>query len=202
MWITVVVPDDDVLDDLGGAPGLRARMAALGGGRRLLAAPGEPEPADVAAVLHLHDPPDEDEVLRLLPDTWAWEIDPHHVWDRLEGRVPHTVRSVLLRRHPDLDPDAFARRWTVQHAELARRHHPGVARYTQHVTVVPLTADTPEVDGIAELAYATEHDRLERQYDSPEGGDAIRVDVAGFLDLAGGRRLLGVEVAIPGVVRH
>ncbi len=110
----------------------------------------------------------------------------------------------LMARAPALDHDAFVEHWTERHTPLARRHHVGLSRYVQHVVDgrVELgegsggrgsgggaaggpSAAWPDhdVDGVAELQFATEADFAERFFDSDEGAAAIMADVDRFLDL-------------------
>jgi hypothetical protein len=189
--LSVVVPDAATLSHLGGLRVLGRRIQDAGGGRLALSREG-----DLKALAHL----DADEGLEALGDlggAWVYRTDVHVVWDRTEGAQPEVSRTVLLQRNPNLDHAAFVGRWTVQHAELARQHHPGIIRYVQRVVVEALTPAAPPADGIASLAYGTEADLEHRQYDSPEGQAIIQEDVAGFLDREAGRRALGPELDVP-----
>jgi len=108
-------------------------------------------------------------------------------WD--DGRAT-VARISFVRRAPGLTRAEFARHWTEVHAPLAREHHPGICRYVQNVVVEPLTPGAPEVDGIAELGFASIQDLRERMYDSPEGRETIAADVRTFLDVGTGWRML------------
>ena len=117
-------------------------------------------------------------------------------WDDLQGH-PEVVQLVFVRRHPGLTHDEFVEHWTTVHPPLARAHHPGLARYVQHVITDALTPDAPAFDGMAELAFATRDDQRERMYGSDDDRAAIAADVATFLDVAAGRRLIGTDLALP-----
>lgn len=192
-----MVPDAYALSGLGGLRRLQAQIAALGGGRLAMSREG-----DLKAVVHLgEDAEAEALVPGTFPRCWLYRTDVHVVWDRFAdgtaGRPePAVSRTIVLQRRAELDHAAFVERWTVGHAPLAARHHPGIARYIQRVVLEQLTPDTPAADGISSLAYANEDDRRDRQYDSEEGRDAIQADVAGFLDVAAGRRALGPELDV------
>ena len=55
---------------------------------------------------------------------------------------------------------------------------PALWRYVQNVVVEPITADAPEIDGIAELRFRSVADLRERFYDSEEGKRIVAEDVA------------------------
>lgn len=126
----------------------------------------------------------------------AYLATPHHQWDRIGGPAEVT-RLVFVRRHPDLTHDQFVEHWTTVHTPLARRHHPGLGRYVQHVITDALTPDAPAFDGLAELGFASRADLRDRMYDSEDGREAVAADVASFLDLRAGRRLTGSDVPLP-----
>jgi uncharacterized protein (TIGR02118 family) len=117
----------------------------------------------------------------------AYRVDQRVQWDRGGATV---ARISFVRRAPGLTREEFARHWMEVHAPLARRHHPGICRYVQNVVVETLTPGAPEVDGIAELGFATLDDFRERMYDSPEGREIIAADVRTFLDVGAGWRML------------
>jgi hypothetical protein len=66
-------------------------------------------------------------------------------------------------------------------------------RYTQNIVVDTLTAETPPVDGIAELTFLSVADMQARRYDSEEGRRVVGEDVRRFIDLAAGWRVLVTE---------
>jgi uncharacterized protein (TIGR02118 family) len=109
------------------------------------------------------------------------------------------VQCSFVRRRPELTRAQFAAHWSDVHAPLVPVHHPGVARYVQHVVVAPLTPDAPEVDGIAQLTFATPHDFHERYYDSESGRRLVGADVAQFIDRPAGWRMTAREVRLPPV---
>jgi uncharacterized protein (TIGR02118 family) len=117
----------------------------------------------------------------------AYRVDERVQWDRGDGAV---TRISFVRRSRGLTREDFARHWSEVHAPLARRHHPGICRYVQNVVVHKLTPDAPEIDGIAELGFASLDDFRERMYDSPAGREIIAADVREFIDVAAGWRVL------------
>ena len=122
-----------------------------------------------------------------LDQTEAYLVDEHVQWD---DELATVARISFVRRAPGLTRDEFARHWTEVHAPLVRRHHPGICRYVQNIVVEGLTPGAPEVDGIAELGFASLDDFRERMYDSPEGQQIIASDVRTFLDVGAGWRML------------
>jgi uncharacterized protein (TIGR02118 family) len=119
--------------------------------------------------------------------TEAYRVDERVQWD--EGGVTIT-RISFVQRAAGLTHEQFAEHWTTVHAPLARRHHPGIARYVQNVVVDALTPGAPAVDGIAELGFRSVEDLRDRMYDSPAGQAAIAADVRAFIDVPAGWRML------------
>ena len=107
--------------------------------------------------------------------------------------TPAIEQCSFVRRLPGLTRDEFAAHWNDRHAPLVPVHHPGVARYVQNPVIAPLTADAPEVDGIAQLYFRTAFDLHERFYDSPEGQRVVGEDVARFIDRPKGWRMTAQE---------
>jgi uncharacterized protein (TIGR02118 family) len=122
------------------------------------------------------------------PGTRAWRVDTTIQWHDAD---PTVVRYSWVRRSAGMaDRAAFARHWSEVHAPLARRHHPGLCRYVQHVIDRPLTDEPDDFDGIAELGFATMDDLRHRMYDSDEGRAIVAADIATFLDLSAGWRII------------
>jgi uncharacterized protein (TIGR02118 family) len=121
------------------------------------------------------------------PGAEVYRVDERVQWERSDSAV---TRISFVRRARGLTREDFARHWSQAHTPLARRHHPGVCRYVQNVVVHQLTPDAPDVDGIAELGFASIDDFRERMYDSPAGKETIAADVREFIDVAAGWRML------------
>ncbi|MBV9664903.1 MAG: EthD domain-containing protein [Actinobacteria bacterium] len=139
---------------------------------------------------------DGDALPALPPDAHAWEVAEGAQWDdRPVGAPAGVKRVVFINRLPTIGRNQFARHWADGHAPLARKHHPALWRYVQNVVVAPLTADAPDIDGIAELSFASVNDMHERMYDSDEGREIISADVATFIDLGSGSRVVVAEPA-------
>jgi len=117
----------------------------------------------------------------------AYRVDERVQWDHGGATI---TRVSFVRRAPGLTHAQFADHWTTVHAPLARQHHPGICRYVQNVVVETLTPGAPDVDGIAELGFASLDDLRARMYDSPAGQAAITADVGTFIDVPAGWRML------------
>ncbi|HKX77358.1 MAG TPA: hypothetical protein VJM34_02440 [Novosphingobium sp.] len=71
-----------------------------------------------------------------------------------------------------------------RHPLTALRVHFGMEYYIRNVTEVVETHGASPYFGFSLLHYACDEDRAEKHYDSPEGRQAIRDDIASFLDTA------------------
>ena len=106
---------------------------------------------------------------------------------------PSVVTINALVGRGDLDPIAVDRAWRESHADLVRRHHPGVARYEQ-LPVVHRVAG-PAYHGFAICSFDDLSDLTERFYDSASGRAAIHADIATFADVAASpRRLVATPI--------
>ena len=113
-----------------------------------------------------------------------------------EGEVVHDPAMVsLMRCYPGLSHAEFADHWTQRHAPLALRRHAGLEDYRQHVVDETLTADTPEIDGVAVLGFVTRAEFDDRFFDSDAGRAEIMEDVARFMDRPGPETTLVGPVA-------
>lgn len=165
--------------------GLEALEALLGNASEAVVYRAD-EPGTLAAVACLWlDRPDT------FPDT---PLAGYAVAGRvqIDGALgPGAVAQVsLVRRRPAISPEQFAEHWSTVHAPLARRHHPTLVRYVQNMVTATLTPGAPELDGIAELGFGDERDLHERRYDSALGRAVIGRDVAAFIDVSAGERLV------------
>jgi hypothetical protein len=98
------------------------------------------------------------------------------------GEVSPGVKLVcLIRRRPDLTPEAFSEHWRNGHGPLALERQPGFWRYVQNHLLERLTDNTLGVDGIGQIHYRTVDDVLNRTFDSPEGYRLITEDMQRFL---------------------
>jgi uncharacterized protein (TIGR02118 family) len=114
----------------------------------------------------------------------AWRVEEHV--PRAGDPAACAVAMVsLMRRRTGSGPDEFADHWTTRHAPLALRRHVGLADYHQYVVAETLTPDTPVIDGVAVLGFATRADFDTRFFDSDEGRAEIMADVARFMDRPG-----------------
>jgi uncharacterized protein (TIGR02118 family) len=120
----------------------------------------------------------------------AYLVDERAQWASTRGAV---TRVSFLQAAAGLTRAQFGDHWRDVHTPLARRHHPNIVRYTQNVVIDTLTAETPPVDGIAELTFLSVEDMRARLYDSDEGRRIIGEDVRRFIDVAAGWRVLVKE---------
>ena len=114
---------------------------------------------------------------------WAWRVSEQVPKNGTGSRAVAMVS--LMRRNPSMDHAEFVTHWTESHAPLALRRHIGLADYRQFVVDETLTAETPEIDGIAVLGFATRGDFDDRFFDSDAGRAEIMDDVARFMDRPG-----------------
>ena len=86
----------------------------------------------------------------------------------------------LCRRRPEITHEQYTAFVLEGHAPLALKHHPTLLRY-----VINIAEDSPsggpEIDSLPALYFASLEDFNERLYDSPEGQEIIRRDVARFM---------------------
>jgi uncharacterized protein (TIGR02118 family) len=134
---------------------------------------------------------DGDDIPRLPDGAVAWEVEERVQWSNAAA-APGVKRVSFISRRPSLTRAEFAAYWAERHAPLARAHHPAVRRYVQNVVIDCIAGDAPAtaVDGIAELSFDSVDDMEARLYDSDAGREVIADDVARFIDLAAGTRML------------
>ncbi len=161
---------------------------------------GAGDPVDMLIALGLRqahdldDVPERDVLYRAAREVNVWRVDPHH---QIVGDVPTTIKMVsFVARAAHLSHEQFVRHWTEVHAPLARRHHAGLADYTQNVVRRAYTPGGNNVDGIAELRFRSREDFEHRFYDSDEGRDVIRADVREFIARPSGQAALMHELQL------
>lgn len=122
----------------------------------------------------------------------AYHAVPHPAWDT---DLPDTwVKQVsFVSRRPGLSPEDY-RRHHRGHIEVARVHHPGIARYQQD-DLVSMEGVGPEPDGFSELWFATEDDLRDRFFASDESRAVVRADTTEYIDFV---RTFSVMVHGPG----
>ncbi len=130
----------------------------------------------------------------------AYRLDEVIHWDRMGERPMGTTSPgvkliAFVRRQPELSTAEFRERY-LQHAEIAREHHPGIARYVQNFVTEPLSDDAPQVDGIAELHFVTEADLTTRFYRHEGSAAVVGADVQRFMTLRGSYSILATEVVV------
>lgn len=106
-------------------------------------------------------------------------------WNRLPdvsigSDVPGLQLIVFIRRPPHLSATDFRDRY-LEHAEIARVHHPGIARYVQNYVIERPSAGAPAVDAITEICFASEDDFRERFYRDEESKKIVAADVPRFM---------------------
>ena len=127
----------------------------------------------------LDDVPARDVLYESAREVKVWRVDPHPVIVAEHATALKMVSFVT--RAESLTHEQFVQHWTEQHAPLARKHHVGLAGYTQNVVRRAYTPGGANVDGIAELDFRTREDFEQRFYDSDAGRDVIRADVERFI---------------------
>jgi hypothetical protein len=119
-------------------------------------------------------------------------------WDDLGDRrrpdeaSPGIKMIAFVRRRSDLSPATFRERY-LEHASLARVHHPGIARYVQNFVLERWADEAPPIDAIAELHFASEADLTRRFYRDEASPEVIARDVARFLSPREGWSILAIE---------
>jgi len=162
------------------------------------------DPVDVLIALGLELAHDLDDVparsllYGIAREVNVWRVDPRRsiISDEPASAASVTMVSFVSRAEY-LSHEQFVRHWTEVHAPLARRHHVGVAEYTQNVVRRAYTPGGAGIDGIAELRFPTRDDFEHRFYDSDAGRDAIRRDVQQFIARPSGQAALMHELQLP-----
>ena len=174
-WVAAVWQlEEDAVDALGGGAMIRRPIADQG---------SYANPAQFDAFIVGGSMVAVDALEHLGTRVWAWRVE--ELIPKV-GTEPCDVAMVsLMRRSPAITHAGFAEHWTRNHAPLALRRHVGLHDYHQYVVDETLTADTPEVDGIALLGFPTRWEFDERFFDSDEGRAEIMADVARFMDRPG-----------------
>ena len=159
---------------------------------------GTGDPVDILIALGLRqahdldDVPERDVLYRAAREVSVWRVDPHR---QIISDEPTTIKMVsFVARAEQLSHEQFVRHWIDVHTPLARRHHAGLADYTQNVVRRTYTPGGGGVDGIAELRFRSRDDFERRFYDSDEGRDIIRADVQKFIARPSGQAALMHEV--------
>lgn len=121
-------------------------------------------------------------------------------WDTLGDRPagersPGIKMIAFVRRLPELSSSEFRERY-LEHAAIARHHHPGIARYVQNFVTTALTDEAPQLDGIAELHFATEADLTGRFHRDESSVKVVGADVARFMSMRGAWSILATEYVV------
>jgi hypothetical protein len=122
----------------------------------------------------------------LLARAQGWLVDEVVHWDALSTSAwseptPGVKMIAFVRRLPGLSSEEFEDRYR-RHAEIARVHHPGIARYVQSFVRGSVTDGAPPLDAVAELSFASREDFAERFYRDDSSREVVAEDVEGFLD--------------------
>jgi uncharacterized protein (TIGR02118 family) len=75
----------------------------------------------------------------------------------------------------------FVEHWLNRHVALALAHHPGMTKYVTNVVEQRLGNAGPDLDGIAELHFASAQALSAGMFDSAAGERLIRDDMARFI---------------------
>jgi hypothetical protein len=122
----------------------------------------------------------------LFTSAHGWLVDEVVHWDHLEEAPwsePTAGVQVIafVRRLPGSSSAEFEERYR-EHAELARVHHPGIARYVQSFVRGSATSAAPPLDAVAQLCFASREDFRDRFYRDDESIEIVFADVERFLD--------------------
>jgi uncharacterized protein (TIGR02118 family) len=149
----------------------------------------------------LDDLPGRDDLYRLARRVDVWRVRSDHpksyarTWP--DGTEAPGVKLVsFMRRAEGLNHEQFVRHWSEQHTPLALEHHPGLWNYTQLVVRRAYTPGGRDIDGIAELHFASREDFDDRFFDSDDGRQVIMDDVARFMARPGSGSGLMIELPL------
>lgn len=121
---------------------------------------------------------------------WDDGLDRSHA-----GPTPGVKQLSFVRRPAGLAPDDFATRYRA-HADVARQHHAGVARYVQSTVLRCDSSSLPPLDAVSELWFATEDDYVQRYYATPASQAEVRADTERFVDFTTTWSVVAVEHVI------
>jgi uncharacterized protein (TIGR02118 family) len=149
----------------------------------------------------LDDLPGRDDLYRLARrvDVWRVRSERPKKYERTwpDGTEAPGVKLVsFMRRAEEMNHEQFVRHWTENHTPLALAHHVGLWNYTQNVVRRAYTPGGRDIDGIAELHFATRDDFETRFFDSDEGRQVIMDDVARFMSRPGSGSGLVTEITV------
>jgi uncharacterized protein (TIGR02118 family) len=149
----------------------------------------------------LDDLPGRDDLYRLARrvDVWRVRVARPKTYVRTwpDGTEAPGVKLVsFMRRAEALNHEQFVRHWIERHTPLALEHHPGLWNYTQLVVRRAYTPGGRDIDGIAELHFASREDFETRFFDSDEGRQVIMDDVARFMARPGSGSGLMTELPV------
>jgi uncharacterized protein (TIGR02118 family) len=149
----------------------------------------------------LDDLPLRDDLYRLARRVDVWRVRSDHpksyarTWP--DGTEAPGVKLVsFMRRAEGLNHEQFVRHWSEQHTPLVLEHHPGLWNYTQLVVRRAYTPGGRDIDGIAELHFASRDDFDNRFFDSDDGRQVIMDDVARFMARPGSGSGLMTELPL------
>ena len=126
------------------------------------------------------------DVARFMGSAEAY-ITTEHINKELDTPAPLGTRHEAVKmicpilRRDGMSHDEFVEHWLHRHKPLALRHHPGLIRYVANVVDGKLTEEAPDLDGIAELTFASMRSVKEEMFDSPDGEKVINDDIQKFI---------------------
>lgn len=134
---------------------------------------------------------------QLFASAHGWLVDEVIHWDHLPPApwsmpTPGVQMIAFVRRRSGVSPAEFEERYR-EHAEIARIHHPGIARYVQSFVRSSVTREAPPLDAVAQLCFARREDFAERFYRDESSREIVDADVERFLDRSRTWSVLTVE---------
>lgn len=111
------------------------------------------------------------------------DVEEHERWDRLAVRPwPGPVQISFVVGVEGLAPGEVWRNHE-EHTDIAREHHPAIARYVQDRVTATAGPAAPPAAAVSELWFESEADALARFYRDDASVAVVRQDISEYIDL-------------------